>query len=423
MERLALPNLDATRVTFANGVVLTVKQTNFEANTVHVSVQIGNGILGVRSDQGASLFMARRVGLVDGGLGKLSSDDVREALAGKAYGLFMTIGNNATQLSGSTTTADLSVQMQVLTAFISDPGLRSDALDRVKASLPSSYSDNQTSPDGVYATKAAGDLYNDDPRFTVPAQQDALAVTNDNVAALLRDQLTHGPIEVTIVGDIAPDEAIRQVGATLGALPPLAAAVSLSDTSHVSFPTSDLHRTYTHGGRADQNLSVIAWPTTDYSDARRAVVLELLAGVMTLRELDQVRERQGASYSASANSFSSRYFPGFGFIVSRATVRPEIDDIYYKTVSDIVGALKRKPITADELNRARLPLIDRLHNDKNGNGYWLSILSGSVRDPGQIATIEGRERNLLSVTPRDIQNAAKTYLDMNKALRVQIKPK
>jgi zinc protease len=423
VSREALSAAGATRVTFSNGAVLTVKQTDFQANSVNISVQTGNGLRGVLADQAAALFVAQQIGPLDWGLGKISSDDMRDALAGKIYSLGMAIGPDATMLSGTTTTADLTTQLQIAAAFLSDPGFRPEALDRFMSALPAIYKDGRTSPDGVYAIEAAGDLYDDDPRFAVPSLRDVLAVSKDQVSSLLRQQLGGGPLEVTIVGDVDIDDAIRQVAATIGALPSLPRRQNAPGGDELRFPTANLHRVYTHDGRADQNLSVVAWPTTDGRDTREASTLELLSSVMTLRLLEQVREKQGASYSASASSFASRYFPYFGYIISRASVRPEIDSDYYRTVSVIADALKARPVTADELNRARRPLLDRLRNDRHGNGYWLALLSGSVRTPDQIASIEARERNLLAITPEDIQAAAKVFLDMSKALRIQVKPK
>jgi len=53
----------------------------------------------------------------------------------------------------------------------------------------------------------------------------------------------------------------------------------------------------------------------------------------------------------------------------------------------------------------------------------MSLLSGDIRDPRKIASAEERERDLLSITPQDLQNLAQTYLDMSKALHIQIKPR
>ena len=422
--REALPGLDATRVTFANGVVLTVKQTSLEDNTVHVAVQVGNGLMGIQPDQGVTLFMARQVGLGAGGLGRLRSEDIQEALAGKAYGMGFGIGDDASSLSGSTTPADLGVQLQVLAAFMTDPGVRPDALERAKAGLPAAFSQARTSPDGVYSLTARDDLYGGDRRFAAPSLDDALAIENDSIAALLKAQLGHGPVEVTIVGDITPDEAIRQVASTLGALPSLPEAVAAPAADQVRFPTTELHRVYTHDGRPDQNLSVVAWPTTDYyADPRKAAGLDLLAAVLTGRELEEIREKQGATYTVTASSNQSTNFPGFGFIISRASVRPEADEAFYETVANIVEALRQRPVTADELTRARQPLIEGLRNERNSNGYWLGILSGTIRNPRQIAVVEARERDLASVTAEEVQTLAQTYLDMGKALRIQVKPR
>jgi zinc protease len=412
ISRGVLPKVGATRVTFANGLILTVKPTDFEDRTVNVSVQVGDGVFGLRAQDSATLFMARKVGLAAGGLGKLSSEDIGEALAGKIYGLAFSIGADATVLNGKTTSSDLPVQLQVLAAYLSDPGLSADALDRLKAVLPSSYDAMGVSPVGAYSTKAMAALYNDDPRFGTPPLKDALAVRNSDVAALVKDQLGHGPVEIAIVGDVTVDEAIKQVGATLGALPQRPAAVRLPGADQIHFPTTDLHRVYTHDGRADQNLSFIVWPTADYySDERRTAGLDLLAAVMTIRELEEVRKRQGATYTASASNAASRDLPGFGFLISSASVRPEADEGYYKTVAAIADDLKEHPITADEMTRARLPMIDRLHNERNSNGYWMSLLSGAIRDPHKIASAEAREHDLLSITPQDLQNLAQTYLD------------
>uniref|UniRef100_UPI0035CB6C31 M16 family metallopeptidase n=1 Tax=uncultured Sphingomonas sp. TaxID=158754 RepID=UPI0035CB6C31 len=418
-----IPQVDATRIRFANGVTLTVKRTRFEDDAVHVSVQLGNGDLGIAPKDGATLFMANALGLFSGGLGKLSGDDLNDALAGKLYGLDFNIGRNAASLSGSTTRADLPLQMQLLTAFVTDPGFRPEALAQLKTALASSFASNRTSPEGVYALRASADPFDGDPRFATPSLGQALAVNHGRIVALVKEQMGHGPVDVTVVGDITTDEAIREVGVTLGALPALLTAKPVPGADLVRFPTRALHRVYAHDGRADQNLSVIAWPATDYyADLRRSAALQVLAAVLTSRELEEVREKRGATYSASVTTNLSRSFLGFGFLISRATVNPAFDEGYFQAVSTIAEDLKRTPISRDELLRARLPLLDRLRNERNGNAYWMAVLTGAARDPRQIPAALRQESDLLAVTPADIQAASQTYLDMTRALRIQVAP-
>lgn len=422
VSRRTLTNVGATRIAFANGVILTVKPTDLVDNDVTVSVQLGNGLAGIETDKAATLFAARQAGL-SGGLGKLTADELRETLAGTVYGANFSIGGRATMLGGATTKADFARQMQVLAAFVTDPAFRPETLERFKATLEASYADMRTSPSGTYMLRAGAAVYGDDPRFMTPSEADLRAVKIADVEKLIRYQLDHGRIEITIVGDISVETAISQVGVTFGALPKRPNAHALPHSKWIRFPTDNLHRVYTHQGRADQNLSMIAWPTTDYfSDPKRAAGLQLLAAILAAREIEEVREKQGASYSATAGSSASPDFPGFGFIEARSLVRPETNDAYFEAVSAIVDDLKRKPVTYDELFRARQPMIDRLRNQQKSNGYWMAMLSGSNREARQITASLALLRHLEAVTSADIQRLARKYLVMDRSLRIQVKP-
>ena len=56
---------------------------------------------------------------------------------------------------------------------------------------------------------------------------------------------------------------------------------------------------------------------------------------MTSRALDEVREKPGASCSATVGSAASMILPSFGYLEGAAEVRPEGDDRYFKTASQI----------------------------------------------------------------------------------------
>ncbi|KAK0350170.1 hypothetical protein LTR94_030094, partial [Friedmanniomyces endolithicus] len=71
----------------------------------------------------------------------------------------------------------------------------------------------------------------------------------------------------------------------------------------------------THAGPAEQGLAYIAWPTTDAvndrTESRRAAIL---AEVLKLRVLDEIREKQALAYSPSVRSSASDVFQGYGSI-------------------------------------------------------------------------------------------------------------
>ncbi len=114
-QRREVTELGATIVTFSNGVTLTVKPTTFRDEQILVSVKTGNGALGLATDSPSVLSFAPSV-FTQGGLGKLTADEVSRALAGKIYSAGFGIGDDSYSLTGATRPQDLNLQMQVMAA-------------------------------------------------------------------------------------------------------------------------------------------------------------------------------------------------------------------------------------------------------------------------------------------------------------------
>jgi zinc protease len=423
VDRQEIADLGVTRVTFANGVTLTVKPTKFAEDQVQIAVRYAGGDLTLAPKDVLTKQTAERIGLASGGLGKLTSDELHDALAGKSYAMSFVFGEGADEFGGLTTPADLPTQMQVLMAFATDPGFRPSAMEKFKAGLPNFYIALNASPTSVFASKGMAYLHSDDPRFVIPDQAAFMGVKNDEVRTFVKHTLDTAPIEITMVGDVAIDEAIKQVSQTFATLPTRPAHVTpLPHADEVRFPTTPpLHKVFTHTGRPDQNLSVVAWPTHDfYANTAESYGLDLLGSVMTLRLLDEVREKQGATYSAGAGEHSSLVFKGYGFFMATATVATDGDAKFYESVSKIVEDLKTKPISDDEMIRARKPILEHEENSRKTNGFWLALLDGSVQTPAQLDTIRHRTAQLMAVTPADLQRLANTYLVMSKAQHLQV---
>jgi zinc protease len=158
------------------------------------------------------------------------------------------------------------------------------------------------------------------------------------------------------------------------------------------------------------------------SDTQRARGLTVLSEVLSLRLTDIVREQKGLSYSPYASNYYSQTFPGYGYLSAVAQVKPEDDQAYYDAVAGIVADLRAKPISDDELLRAQKPLLDRMDTDLKTNTYWAGALPGSTTDAKKLDYIRTRRDQYKAVTVADIQRLSNEYLDMSKAMRIQIKP-
>ncbi len=421
-SRTELAAVGATVITFPNGVRLTVKPTAFRDEQILVSVRTGIGELSLPTNRSTPLALAGFV-FQPGGLGKLTADEINRVLSGRIYGVGFAADDDAWQLSGATRPQDLTLQMQVLAAYMTDPGLRPAPFQQIQGLFPQIIAQQMATPGGAFALQSGGLLASGDKRQALPTAAEVASWTIDELRSGVTAGLAAGPVDVTVVGDVTVDDAIAAVASTFGALPARAAAPQPAPgAAERRFPAGTPEPVVLkHTGPGEQGLAYIAWPTTDAVDDRtEARTVEILGEVMGLRATEEIRERLAIAYSPGVGTGSSDTFKGYGSIFVQALTRPEAFPAFYDAVNAIVASLRDTPITEDELNRARLPEVERLKRTQAGNEYWLGQLSGVAANPGDVEQIQTHISDLEAITVADIQRAARQYLRTDTAWRAVV---
>jgi zinc protease len=424
VSRTEIADLGVTMVNFANGVQLAVKPTRYAVDQVLVGVSMGHGLEDMPKTQKPMNWAMPAFTL--GGLRAISVEDMQRTLAGKIYSpAAIVMGEDRSVMAGATKTEDLDIQMQVLTAYLTAPGWRPQAFDRIRANYIAGLPQLEVSPQGVVGRQLGLLLHDGDQRWVVANAQDASAARVEDLEAALSNALAKGPLRVFIVGDLTVDQAIAATAATFGALPPRPAAPALPpEASEVHFPPPTASPVVLrHKGRADKAMALIAWPTTDfYANVKQTRALDLLVRVVQQRLVEQLRIAEGASYSPSATLVSSQWFPGYGDLQVFAELPPVKVALFYDTLARIVGDLRANPISADELQRARGPLIQELVQAQQTNAYWMAQISNDQVDPRSIDAVRSLVPDLNGVTPADLQSLARTYLKDDTAWKLVALP-
>ena len=421
-DRREIAEVGATVVTFANGVRLTVKPTAFRDEQILVSVRTGIGEQGMSPDRADPQLLAAAI-VPPGGLGRLTFDELSRTLNGRIYSAGFQVGGDSYQLQGATRPEDLALQMQVLTAYLTDPGLRPAPMQLIKSIFPQQIAQLMATPGGAFQIQGSGLLASGDKRESLPTAEEIAAWTIDDLRAGVTSGLASGPIDVIVVGDLTVEDAIAAVGPTFGALAargPDAQPAGGATVLRFPAPTAEPVR-LTHTGPVEQALAYIAWPTTDAvgdrTDARRA---SILSEVLKLRVLEEIRERQALAYSPGVRASASDIYEDYGSISITAETAADKLDAFYAAVEAITVSLRDTPVTEDELNRARLPVIESLRRSQASNEYWLGQLGEVVDQPGDIEQILTHITDLEAITPADIQTLARQYLRSDTAWRATV---
>jgi zinc protease len=416
-----LPGLGITRVQYGNGVVLYVKPTPFEAGAVRVAVRFGSGKIGLPADQPGLDLLAGR-GFVDGGLGRHSIDDLNRILAARQVGVDLIVGESGVNLVAKTTPADLPLQLDLLAAYVTDPGFRPEAQERYRARIASAYASMAAVPNGVVSGPVSLLVHGGDPRFGMPPQADAERRTLAELRAWLDPMLRQGPLQVMVVGDVDPAKVVAEVGRTFGALPARGEDPRPTAPSIAVPALADPVR-FIHSGQGNQALAMVYWRTTGQGDARTSIGLDLVADILTDRLLREVREREGATYSPQVESQQSLALPGFGYLVAAIDASATDAARIVELIRDTAAQMRKGGMTEDEFQRALQPRLAQARNAQQSNDYWLyGVLFGAEQFPLVLDQALTVLADTESQTLAGVQALAATYLDPDKALPVLVVP-
>ena len=262
-ERRELPaEIGATAIRFANGVRLTVKQTDFADDQILVAVRFGNGRLGIARRPAQPGLGARRSASPPAASAGSATRTCRRRSTARVYGVGLGVDDDAFQLAGATRPAGFRA---------ADAGARRlcrpiRAGGRPAGTGCARYSGTihdqlASTPGGVFGRDAGALLHSGDRRWATPSARGDGGEQHRRRARRARPAARPGPDRGDHRrrrrrrgGDPADRGDLRRAAAARrdAARPPTA----------IRFPAGTAEPVrLTHRGRADQGLAYIAWPT------------------------------------------------------------------------------------------------------------------------------------------------------------------
>jgi zinc protease len=420
-RRERVEDLDATLVTFSNGLRLNLKRTDFEASRIRIGVRIGTGELTQPADRRGLGFFIDEI-FSAGGLGQHSADDLDRILAGRTLGFGFSVGGDALSVGATTNPDDLDLQFQLITAYLTDPGYREEAVRQAHRRLDEFYIGMEHELGAPLQTEVQQLLASGDPRFGLPSREEVFARTVEEARTWLTPQLERGAIEVTAIGDLDVDATIAAVARTLGALPSREARPDLSALRAVRIP-EPFERSYTVDTEIPKGVVVFYWPTFDEDAISENRRLAVLATVLDDRMRAKVREELGGAYSPAAGNSPSGTYADYGFMQANVIVEPGQEKMIGDAILEISEDLSRDGVTEDELVRAKQPILTQLRESDRTNTYWGRVLSRAQEKPVVMEWSRTRYTDFESITKAEVDALARQLLAPGRAFRVTVLPR
>ena len=418
-----IEDLDITQLVLSNQIRVNFKRTEFSKNSVSLVARFGSGKQTMPSDKPGLDRLAGAL-LNAGGLGKHSEDDLQRIFAGINVGAGFGISDTAMSLSGRTTPDDLEQELQLMCAYLTDPGFRGEALRQFRKALPDMY--DQLKHDlGGAQMKMSQWLYSDDPRYSIPTLEDALAYGNEDVMAWVMPQLKSDYLELSVVGDFDPEALKASLLKTFGGLPARdAAPKEYPEALKITFPKTPQEKAFTYESKIPKAAAMVMWQTPGIDgDIKRARRFNVLADVLSNRMREKIREELGATYSPQAQAQPSDAYPDFGYLFGFSIAKPEDLDTINTITVELGSVLAAEGASADELERSLNPIISQLETVERDNGYWLgTVMARSQAEPDRIQWAIERNDDYKSITLEEINELAAKYLTKETTIQVKLMP-
>jgi zinc protease len=225
-----------------------------------------------------------------------------------------------------------------------------------------------------------------------------------------------------VVGSFTPDAIKPLVETYVASLPATHAGETWRDLKIA--PTEGVvEKTIVKGIAPRSEVAIVFHGPFQYDDAHR-LALRAMTRVLGSRLSDAVREELGGTYAISAQP-TSRKLPQPQFTVGIDwTSDPARTNDLVKRVFQEVEQLRAEPLSAGEVRIVHDLLTRETERAVDDNEYFLNQLSRRYED-GEISdlpTALDPQKRIDALTAADIQQAAKTYLDMSRYVKVVLMP-
>lgn len=389
---------------FENGVRLNAKRTDFRKDEIRVKISFGNGLLDI--PEGKPEYFAALYALTAGGTKFQSAAEISAAQYAMKMSIGAAIQDNSFEISAASDRKSFSDALSLAATMVRDPGFRADGEESLQKFGEAFYRDYAANPSAKMTFGALRFLKS--PVSEIPGSHENFKkIKMPEIAAWLSPILKGAYMEISIVGDISEDDAAAAVAKTFGALPPRERAKKNPFAEIARAPEGENASLEYLTKDEPRSVAAKLWISGGRQDIRKMRAANVLSGVFDDVLRKDVREAEGKVYSPFAYNSPSTWIKGYGLLIGATFVAPEYN-------AEILGLIEKcaqktaKSITADEFERAKIPLLKEVEANMRKNSYWLeAVLNLCQAKPLNIEMAKTVKSGYAEVSLEDVREAAR----------------
>ncbi len=415
--------LDYKEYTCPNGVKFIVKKTDLKDDEIQMNSYAWGGT-SLYSD--AEYYMASTTAgfIDDAGIAQFSSTQLSKKLKGVNVSISPDISDQTQGFSGSCAPKDLETMLQLLTLYYEAPRKDKESFDKNVDQLRNQLKFIGENPQVVFIKKYIETARPGDPRaIAVPTEENIASLNLDRMYEIFRERFSNAAHQTFFfVGNIE-DADVNLIAKYLGNLPTTKAKAEkyrkLKDYDFKGTPRATAYK-----GTDNQGIMLMSGSTKGYKHSpKNAEIINQLSACMEITALEIIREKMGGTYSPSVNVSYSRIPEQEVSWTFYINCNPDSANLIENAAMEILKQYINNGPDAETLAKVQEQQIINRQNSKQNNSFWMGQIMGSYRfNESRDYVVNDYESIVKSITAKDIQAAAKKFIDLKHYLVVFLKP-
>jgi zinc protease len=409
-----------TEWTLSNGVRVVLQPTTFKQDEILFKAFSPGGTSLAPDGDFVAAETADRV-VAEGGLGTLSAIDLSKKLAGKVAFVRPDIDEMFEGLNGRALRRDLETMFQLIYLTFTQPRADPEAFRTATGQLSAVLANRQAQPDAAFEDALNGAVTQNHLRAR-PLTADLIPQMNlDKSLAFYKDRFADASdFTFVFVGSFDTATIKPLVERYLGSLPALKRKEAGRDVG-IRPPAGVVEKEVKRGTTPKSQVGVIFSGPFQNTEKNR-ITIRAMANTLAGNLQRVLREDLGGTYGVSVvPEFTKKPTEDYRVTISFACDPARTQDLV-KALFAVVEDFKSTGPSAGQIADLQAALRRDLETDSRQNGYVLNQLASAyqygepIPDPITLRAVYD------GITPSVLREAARTYLDSSRYVKVLLFP-
>jgi zinc protease len=413
--------LGTTELTFANGVRVILKPTDFKNDQVIMNASRFGGQFQYDQKERFNAEFASTI-VAQMGAGEFSPLDIRKVLAGKTASVQPRLTTLSETFNGQSGATDIETMLQLTYLYFTQPRKDDELFKSFISKQQALYQNMAADPQFTFQDSVISILYKNHPWAPkLPKPENFAQINEDRALEIYKERYGNANgFTFVLVGkfDIA---AIKPMLATyLGSLPSTPTKSTFKDVG--LRPVKGVVKREIKKGTEPKSFIRMFWNgEAPYSESEQ-LKIQALTEVLNIKVIESLREELGGIYGGGLfGNLNKNPYNNYSIGVSLPCGPENVDKLVAATLSEI-DKIKSKGPTADDLNKVKETWKQQYLVNIKDNSFWARQLLQSVELGTNAADMISYEKRIAALTAKDIQATAAKYLDMKNYVQVVLNP-